>query len=253
MLNLAELNHLTRLELVQWYFLKGFSYKEMFLSNQLGIDISLRQLHRLLHQQYLYRRHHKDTVNVVLEAMKADIDGPSTNLGYRSIHQKLIHNGIKTDRETVRPCLKTINPEGVERRKSHKLKRRVYVSQEPNFMWHVHGYDKVKPFGFPIHGAIDGFSRKILWLNICPSNNDPHIVRYFYVNCISNLKYVPRTIRGDRGSENVVVAGMRYFRGEHPSRLHVWTFKFFIQKPCKQSANRIVVVSFEKTKQRLVD
>ena len=164
-----------------------------------------------------------------------------------------MHNGIKTDRETVRPCLKTIDPEGVERRKSHKLKRRVYVSQEPNFMWHVHGYDKVKPFGFPIHGTIDGFSRKILWLNICPSNNDPHIVRYFYVNCISNLKYVPRTIRGDRGSENVVVAGMRYFRGEHPSRLHVWTFKFFIQKPCKQSANRIVVVSFEKTKQRLVD
>ena len=58
-----------------------------------------------------------------------------------------MHNGIKTDRETVRPCLKTIDPEGVERRKSHKLKRRVYVSQEPNFMWHVHGYDKVvSPF-----------------------------------------------------------------------------------------------------------
>ena len=83
------------------------------------------------------------------------------------------------------------------------------------YMWHVHGYDKVKPFGFPIHGAIDGFSRKILWLNICPPNNDPHIISYFYVNCISNLKYVPRTIRGDRGSENVVVAGMRYFKGEH--------------------------------------
>ena len=46
----------------------------MFLSNQHGIDISLRQLQRLLHQQHLYRRHHKDTVNVVLEAIKADID-----------------------------------------------------------------------------------------------------------------------------------------------------------------------------------
>ena len=76
MLNLAELNHLSRLELVQWYFLKGFSYKEiiMFLLDQHGKDISLRQLHRLLHQQHLYRRHHKDTVNVVLEAIKADID-----------------------------------------------------------------------------------------------------------------------------------------------------------------------------------
>ena len=63
----------------------------MFLSNQHAIDISLRQLHRLLRQQNLYRRY-KDTVNIVLEAIKADRDGPSTNLGYRGIHQKLIHN-----------------------------------------------------------------------------------------------------------------------------------------------------------------
>ena len=106
MLNLAELNHLGRLELVQWYFLKGSSYKEiiMFLSNEHGIDISLRRFHRLLRQQNLYRRYHKDKVNVLLEAIKTDLDGTSTNFGYRSIHQKFIHNGIKTDRETVRLC-----------------------------------------------------------------------------------------------------------------------------------------------------
>ena len=100
MLNLAELNHLSRLELVQWYFLKAFSYKEitMFLANQHSIDISLRQLHRLLHQQHFYRICHKDTVKVVLEPIKAGIDGSSTNLGYGSINQKLRHNGIKTDR-----------------------------------------------------------------------------------------------------------------------------------------------------------
>ena len=92
----------------------------------------------------------------------------------------------------------------------------MYVSQGLNLIWLIDGYDKLKPFGFPIHGAIDGFSRKVLRLNICPSNNDPYIISYFYVNCISNLKYVPRTIRDDRDSENVVVACMRwYIRGEH--------------------------------------
>ena len=65
----------------------------------------------------MYRIYHKDTVNVVLGAIKAGIDVPSTNLGYRNIHQRLRHNGIKTDRETVRLCLKTIDPEGVKRRK----------------------------------------------------------------------------------------------------------------------------------------
>ena len=29
-------------------------------------------------------------------------------------------------------------------------------------MWHIDGYDKLKPFDFAIHGAIDGYSRKIL-------------------------------------------------------------------------------------------
>ena len=83
-------------------------------------------------------------------------------------------------------------------------------------IWLIDGYDKLKPFGFPIHGAIADFSRKVLRLNICLSNNDPYIISYFYVNCISNLKYVPRTIRDDRDSENVVVACMRWhIRGEH--------------------------------------
>ena len=33
-------------------------------------------------------------------------------------------------------------------------------------MWNVNGYDKLKPFGFAFHGAIDGYSRKMLWLHI---------------------------------------------------------------------------------------
>ena len=111
----------------------------MFLSNQHGIDISLRQFHRLLPQQNLYRKYHKDIVNVVLEAIKAYIDGPSTNLDYRNIHKKLIHNGIKTDRETVRLWLKTIDPEGAKRRKAHKIKKSsVNVCLHENIKKHCH-------------------------------------------------------------------------------------------------------------------
>ena len=25
-------------------------------------------------------------------------------------------------------------------------------------VWHLHGYDKLKPYGFVIHGCIDGYS-----------------------------------------------------------------------------------------------
>ena len=45
---------------------------------------------------------------------------------------------------------------------------------------HVDGYDRLKPYGFPIHSAIDGFSRRILWLHVTRSmwyfkNNVWHI------------------------------------------------------------------------------
>ena len=31
-----------------------------------------------------------------------------------------------------------------------------FMVQGPDFVWHLDGYDKLKPYGFPIHGCIDG-------------------------------------------------------------------------------------------------
>lgn len=37
------------------------------------------------------------------------------------------------------------------------------------------GYDKMKSFGFPIHAAEDGYSRKVLWVKTEMSNNLPEV------------------------------------------------------------------------------
>ena len=31
-----------------------------------------------------------------------------------------------------------------------------YLTQGPRYLWHIDGYDKLKPYGFSIHGCIDG-------------------------------------------------------------------------------------------------
>ena len=80
------------------------------------------------------------------------------------------------DRETVMELLKILDPEGVELRGRHSLKRRQYRNKRPNYLWHIDGYDKLMPFGFCIHEAIDGFSRRIVWLNVGPTNNDPVVI-----------------------------------------------------------------------------
>ncbi|KAJ8688657.1 hypothetical protein QAD02_024452 [Eretmocerus hayati] len=74
--------------------------------------------------------------------------------------QKLKYKyGLRVRRDTVAFLLKVADPEGVENRLANRLKRRNYQVPGADFLLHVDGYDKLKPFGFAIHGARDGFSR----------------------------------------------------------------------------------------------
>ena len=165
---LIRIRILTRV--LQIIFLRGFSYGEIlhFLYVYHRKRVSLRQLHRLLRRLFLYRRKSKSDLNDVIRYISNSVKGPASSIGYRSMHQKMRKDGIVTDRETVRLVMSVIDPVGVCYRSRHSFRRRVYSNLGPDFMWHLDGYDKLKPYGFPIHGAIDGFSRKVLWLSARP-------------------------------------------------------------------------------------
>ena len=87
--------------------------------------------------------------------------------------------------------LQLLDPEGIIRRKAKKFIRRAYIVPGPNFVWHVDGYDKLKPFGFAILGCSDGFSRRILWLEVGPSNNDPKVIANYYFQLVEQQRIVP--------------------------------------------------------------
>ena len=71
----------------------------------------------------------------------------------------------------------------------------------------------MKPFGFPIHGGIDGFSRKVLWVEVTKSNTSPETVAQLYLDCVRQNKGCPLQTRSDCGTENGVVAAAQcYFR-----------------------------------------
>ena len=208
--------------LIRHYFKANFSYSEVlhFLATFHGIKITLRHLHRLLRKYKLYRRRGKSPINQLLEFVKNELCGSSSSFGYRTMHMKLREQGFVVDKETVRIVLKSLDPQGVEKRSAHRLQRRVYRCAGPNHVWHIDGYDKLKSFGFAIHGGIDGFSRKILWLQVGKTNNDPRVTASYFIDCVDDLKVIPRVIRADRGSENVVIGGIqRYMRKNHTDSL----------------------------------
>ena len=73
------------------------------------------------------------------------------------------------------------------------------------------GYDKLKPYGFPIHGCIDGFSRKMLWLQLSRSNNNPQVILRFFVDAVDACGRCPRKLRTDCGTENGLAAAAQCY------------------------------------------
>ena len=63
------------------------------------------------------------------------------------------------------------------------------------------GNHKLTRWGFVIHGAIDGFSRKIMYLK-CSTNNMPYTLSSLFITATNHLELSLR-LRTNEGDENV--------------------------------------------------
>ena len=202
-----------RYNVLKNYFTAGFSYKEIcnFVFRFHRIKITIRHLNCLLRQCNLQRRGNHSNINTVIKFIQDELKGCSSCFGYQYMLQKLRSSGLTADKETIRLILKSLDPVGVDKRKRRKLKRREYHSFDPTHIWHIDGYDKLKPFEIAIHGAIDRSSRRILWLKLSSSNNNPEVIANYYLCCVKELNVIPRVVRGDHGTETVIVSGIQRF------------------------------------------
>ena len=92
----------------------------------------------------------------------------------------------------------------------------------PNYAWHCDGYDKLKPFGFPIHGCIDGWSRKVLWLYVTRSNNQPNNIAAYFLDAVDEPNGCPVDLVRDLGTENgIMAAAQAFFRNDENSQRYV--------------------------------
>lgn len=90
------------------------------------------------------------------------------------------------------------------------LHRRAYSNKVPNFAIQMDGLAKLKPFGISIHGAVDGYSRRVLWLRACNSNKNPQYVARFYLDHVKGINGVPMIVSADRGTENSIARDIQY-------------------------------------------
>lgn len=196
--------------LISYYFSRGYKYEAIviFLKKYHGIKVSLRTLKNRLKKYNLKRKLPNYDLEMVRERIRHELAGPGCQRGYRSMWNMLRLQDIQVPRQIVADIMKELDPEGCQKRKARSLERRRYLSPGPDYTWHVDGYDKLKPYGFPIHGCIDGWSRKIMWLKVTKSNNNLDIIANFYLECVSDMCGCPVKLRTDCGTENGVMAAM---------------------------------------------
>ena len=76
---------------------------------------------------------------------------------------------------------------------------------------HIDGHDKLKSFGFSLHGCIDGISRRLIWLEVSSSNKKPEIIGKFYLDAVRQLQNIPKKLKADDGTEHVIIQPIHIF------------------------------------------
>ena len=101
-----------RNSLIECYFNLGLDHSEIlsFLLLVHGIQLSIRQLKRVLFSKGFRRRRIHSHPQEIIAAIERELEGPSSLIGYRQMHQRLPTDyGLVVSRETVRLTLKTLD------------------------------------------------------------------------------------------------------------------------------------------------
>ena len=120
-------------------------------------------------------------------------------------------NGVIARREDVRQLLLILDVERVERRKAGKLRRRTYWTLRLNYVWNIDEFDKIKSCEFSIQGRLDGYSKRIIWLEVSASNKSPDSIANYYLKAAKNVNGTPKIIKADNGTEDSVMEPINLF------------------------------------------
>lgn len=197
---------------IQEYFDSGYTYEvilDMLRTNH-DISVSMSTLKTHFKEAGLCRKSNYSPLPEVREAIMTELSGPGELFGYRAMWQALkLKHKLRVKRDVVMRLMRELNPEGIALRTRRRFTRRTYYSRGPNYIWHVDGYDKLKPFGLALSGCIDGFSRRMMWLVCGKTNNNPSVIAHYYINCVKSLGVVPMRLRTDLGTENGTMAAIQ--------------------------------------------
>ena len=146
-----------------------------------------------------------------LDELLCEIKQSHPNDGEVLMQGHLLQRGIRVPRQMLRDAIHRVDHGGVVSRRLSVVRRRVYSVPYPNYIWHMDSHHKLIRWRLVIHGAVDGFSRTIIYVKCADNNRCTTVLQYFREG-VSNFG-LPENVRSDHGGENVGV--WRYMIATH--------------------------------------
>jgi hypothetical protein len=186
----------------------GMTYKQ--IANRLNVsEYILKQ--NIIRKLSGFRAHSSISDLDLLQEI-ASFKAQHPKSGEKYVNGHLLSMGVRVPRRRVRWAIQQIDtPRERESRKLQSLLfRRKYSVPGPNFVWHCDSYHKLTvQWKFPIWGAVDGYSRKIMFLEVGNNYKAETVFESFIEACVKFNE--PSKICIDKGTENFA---MRRYLGE---------------------------------------
>ena len=181
------------------------------------LDVSRSTLYRRLDESSLPLQGYTDIPDATLDSLVRELKLSHPNDGEVMMAAHVRARGIHVTRSRLRASIHRVDSMAGIRRHP-PIRRRVYHVEAPNSLWHIDGNHKLIRWRFVIHGAIDGYSRVVLYLR-CETNNRASTVLSLYTKAV-DIFGLPDRVRSDRGGENVDV--WQFMCEQHSMMLLVW-------------------------------
>jgi hypothetical protein len=142
-------------------------------------------------------------------------EGTIRGYGHSLLWAHLRRNHIRVRFNDMKEVIRSLDPINVRHRQPGMTTntRGEYICEGPDEVWSFDGYDKLKRWGINIYGAIDAYSRRLLWVYTGISNRTQVSVAVQFCNAVRFHNKFPRIIRSDRGAETSIVADIQYDLG----------------------------------------